>query len=83
MERSKNREFLCHLWAQREGLVNYAGMLLAQLGTSGLITNAKAIAWTAFGAFAMNQLSQHIRQVRRIREERAAKGLPDEASEQT
>lgn len=62
MEPKNFREFICLMWHQREGLVNYLGMLLAQLGTSGLISDARAIAWSAFGAFALNQLSQHIRQ---------------------
>ncbi len=34
----------------RTKLIGYLGAGLAQLGTSGLITNAKAIAWIAFAA---------------------------------
>jgi hypothetical protein len=38
------------LWRHRTKLIGYIGMALSQLGTSGLITSAKAIAWVAFGA---------------------------------
>lgn len=38
------------LWTNRTKLVGYAGMALSQLGTSGLISNAKIVAWIAFAA---------------------------------
>lgn len=38
------------LWRNRTKVVGYVGAGLSQLGTSGLITNAKAIAWLAFAA---------------------------------
>jgi hypothetical protein len=34
----------------RTKVVGYVGMALAQLGTSGLIEDPKAIAWVGFGA---------------------------------
>ena len=38
------------IWANRTKVVGYVGAGLAQLGTSGLITNAKGVAWIAFAA---------------------------------
>lgn len=38
------------LWRNRTKVVGYLGAGLAQLGTSGLITSAKAVAWLAFAA---------------------------------
>lgn len=37
-------------WRNRTKVVGYLGAGLAQLGTSGLIQNAKAVAWVAFAA---------------------------------
>ncbi len=34
----------------RTKVIGYVGMALSQLGTSGLISNAKAVAWIGFGA---------------------------------
>jgi len=38
------------LWRHRTKVVGYLGASLAQLGTSGLVTNTKAVAWIAFSA---------------------------------
>lgn len=38
------------LWRNRTKVIGYVGAGLAQLGTSGLIENAKAVAWIAFAA---------------------------------
>jgi hypothetical protein len=38
------------IWRHRTKVVGYLGAGLAQLGTSGLITNAKGVAWIAFAA---------------------------------
>lgn len=38
------------VWANRTKVIGYLGAALAQLGTSGLISNAKAVAWLAFSA---------------------------------
>jgi hypothetical protein len=38
------------LWENRTKLIGYVGILLSQLGTSGLIESPKTIAWIAFGA---------------------------------
>jgi hypothetical protein len=38
------------LWDNRTKVIGYLGSALAQLGTSGLIANAKAGAWVAFGS---------------------------------
>lgn len=37
-------------WENRTKVIGYLGAALAQLGTTGLITNGKAIAWIAFVA---------------------------------
>ncbi len=42
--------FFSWLWTNRTKVIGYLGAALAQLGTSGLITNAKAVAWIAFFA---------------------------------
>lgn len=34
----------------RTKIVGYIGMALSQLGTSGIITNVKIVAWIGFGA---------------------------------
>jgi len=44
-----NRFFLWY-WENRTKVIGYVGAGLAQLGTSGLITNAKTVAWIAFAA---------------------------------
>lgn len=41
---------LAYLWTNRTKVIGYLGAGLAQLGTSGLIANAKAVAWIAFAA---------------------------------
>lgn len=38
------------LWSHRTKVIGYLGAGLSQLGTSGLIENAKAVAWIAFAA---------------------------------
>lgn len=38
------------LWRNRTKVIGYIGAGLAQLGTSGLITSTKAVAWIAFAA---------------------------------
>jgi hypothetical protein len=43
-------KFLTILWNNRTKVIGYVGAALAQLGTSGLITSPKAVAWVAFAA---------------------------------
>lgn len=47
-------------WENRTKVLSYLGMLLAQLGTSGIITNAKAIAWVAFAASGTTAAVGHL-----------------------
>lgn len=44
------KEFATWCTENRTKLLGYTGMALAQLGTSGIVTNSKAIAWIGFGA---------------------------------
>ena len=48
------------VWENRTKVLSYLGMLLAQLGTSGIITNAKAVAWVAFAASASTAAVGHL-----------------------
>ncbi len=59
------------IWNNRTKLIGYAGASLAQLGTSGLITNAKAVAWIAFSASLCTLAIGHFNdyQARRVAEE--------------
>lgn len=43
-------KLLLFIWGNRTKVIGYLGAALAQLGTSGLITNAKGVAWIAFSA---------------------------------
>jgi len=38
------------IWRNRTKVIGYLGAGLAQLGTSGLISSAKGVAWIAFAA---------------------------------
>lgn len=41
---------LTWIWDNRTKLIGYLGAALSQLGTSGLITDAKTVAWIGFAA---------------------------------
>lgn len=47
-------------WDERTKILSYIGMVLAQLGTSGVLSNAKAIAWVGFAASASTAAASHI-----------------------
>lgn len=47
-------------WEERTKILSYLGVLLATLGTSGILTNAKAIAWVAFGASSLTAAASHL-----------------------
>lgn len=47
-------------WEERTKILSYIGMVLAQLGTSGIITEAKTVAWVAFSASAVTAAASHL-----------------------
>lgn len=62
-------KFLRYLDRHKTKLIGYVGMALSQLGTSGLIANAKAVAWIAFGASLCTMAVGHFNDYRAKKQE--------------
>lgn len=58
------------LWRNRTKVVGYVGAGLAQLGTSGLVSSPKVVAWLAFAASMCTLAIGHFNDYRSAREKR-------------